>query len=111
MLDLGRLRLLRELHHRGTIAAVAAALSYSPSTVSRQLGELQREAGVVLFERSGRRLRLTGASPCRSETTGRPGRPRTDRPGRCDQNRSRFITLSHAATKSFTNSALASSLA
>jgi DNA-binding transcriptional LysR family regulator len=62
MLDLGRLRLLRELHHRGTIAAVAAALSYSPSTVSRQLGELQREAGVVLFERSGRRLRLTGAA-------------------------------------------------
>jgi DNA-binding transcriptional LysR family regulator len=62
MLDLGRLRLLRELHHRGTIAAVAAALSYSPSTVSRQLGELQRETGVVLFERSGRRLRLTGAA-------------------------------------------------
>jgi DNA-binding transcriptional LysR family regulator len=62
MLDLGRLHLLRELHHRGTIAAVAAALSYSPSTVSRQLGELQREAGVVLFERSGRRLRLTGAA-------------------------------------------------
>ncbi|WP_395103892.1 LysR family transcriptional regulator [Actinomadura sp. SCN-SB] len=62
MLDLGRLRLLRELHHRGTVAAVADALSYSPSTVSRQLGELQREAGVVLFERSGRRLRLTGAA-------------------------------------------------
>lgn len=62
MLDLGRLRLLRELQSRGTVAAVAAALSYSPSTVSRQLGVLQREAGVVLFERSGRRLRLTGAA-------------------------------------------------
>ncbi|RPK85753.1 hypothetical protein EES45_01240 [Streptomyces sp. ADI97-07] len=38
----------------------------------------------------------------------------TGRPGRQDQtrsNRSRFITLSHAATKSFTNFSLASSLA
>lgn len=62
MLDLGRLRLLRELRSRGTVAAVAAALSYSPSTVSRQLSELQRQAGVPLFERDGRRLRLTGAA-------------------------------------------------
>lgn len=62
MLTLARLRLLRELHDRGTVAAVAAALSYSPSTVSRQLSELEREAGVTLFERDGRRLRLTGAA-------------------------------------------------
>lgn len=62
MLDLRRLRLLRELHARGTIAAVAGALSYSPSTVSHQLAELQREAGVTLFERDGRRLRLTEAA-------------------------------------------------
>jgi len=62
MLDLRRLRLLRELHARGTIAAVADALSYSPSTVSHQLAELQREAGVLLFERDGRRLRLTEAA-------------------------------------------------
>lgn len=62
MLDLHRLRLLRELHARGTIASVAEALSFSPSTVSHQLGELQREAGVRLFERDGRRLRLTEAA-------------------------------------------------
>jgi DNA-binding transcriptional LysR family regulator len=62
MLNLARLQLLRELHSRGTIAAVASALSYSPSTVSRQLSELQREAGVTLFERDGRRLKLTGAA-------------------------------------------------
>ena len=62
MLDLHRLRLLRELHARGTVAAVADALSYSPSTVSHQLAELQREAGVQLFERDGRRLRLTEAA-------------------------------------------------
>ena len=37
MLDLKKLRLLRELHLRGTIAAVAEAASYSPSAVSQQL--------------------------------------------------------------------------
>lgn len=62
MMDLQRLRLLSELHSRGTIAAVAQALSYSPSTVSHQLSELQRQVGVTLFERDGRRLRLTEAA-------------------------------------------------
>lgn len=62
MMDLQRLRFLSELRGRGTIAAVAAALSYSPSTVSHQLAELQRELGVTLFERDGRRLRLTEAA-------------------------------------------------
>ena len=33
MLDLRRLRLLRELSERGTIAAVAEALQYTPSAV------------------------------------------------------------------------------
>ncbi|MGK5555940.1 LysR substrate-binding domain-containing protein [Actinomadura kijaniata] len=59
MLDLHRLRLLRELKHRGTLAAVAAALSYSPSAVSQQLSVLEREVGVPLLEPSGRRVRLT----------------------------------------------------
>ena len=62
MLDLRRLRLLHELHRRGTVGAVAEALSYSPSTVSQQLGVLQREAGTTLFEPAGRRLRLTDAA-------------------------------------------------
>jgi DNA-binding transcriptional LysR family regulator len=51
MLDLRRLRLLRELDARGTIAAVAEALSYSPSAVSQQLSQLEREAGAELLER------------------------------------------------------------
>src|SRR5215468_2426186 len=49
-----------------------------------------------------------------TEQFGRPGRPVPGRPGRHDQtrsNRSRFITLTHAATKSFTNFSFASSLA
>jgi DNA-binding transcriptional LysR family regulator len=62
VLDLRRLRLLRELHRRGTVSAVAEALSYSPSTVSQQLGVLQREAGTTLFEPAGRRVRLTDAA-------------------------------------------------
>ncbi|SNT55966.1 DNA-binding transcriptional regulator, LysR family [Actinomadura meyerae] len=59
LLDLHRLRLLRELKHRGTLAAVAEALSYSPSSISQQLSVLEREAGVRLLEPVGRRVRLT----------------------------------------------------
>lgn len=62
MIDLGRLRLLRELHERGTIAAVADALQFTPSAVSQQLGKLEREAGVRLLERVGRGVRLTDAA-------------------------------------------------
>ncbi|MET8246560.1 LysR substrate-binding domain-containing protein [Streptomyces sp. NPDC005202] len=59
MFDLHRLRLLRELKHRGTLAAVAAALSYAPSSVSQQLSQLEAEVGVRLLEPVGRRVRLT----------------------------------------------------
>jgi DNA-binding transcriptional LysR family regulator len=59
MLDLRRLRLLRELKERGTIAAVADALQFTPSAVSQQLAMLEREAGVPLLERAGRGVRLT----------------------------------------------------
>ena len=62
MLDLKRLRLLRELAARGTIGAVAESLSYSPSAVSQQLALLEREAGVPLLERVGRNVRLTAAA-------------------------------------------------
>jgi DNA-binding transcriptional LysR family regulator len=62
MLDLRRLRLLRELDRRGTIAAVADALQFTPSAVSQQLAMLEREAGVPLLERAGRGVRLTDAA-------------------------------------------------
>jgi DNA-binding transcriptional LysR family regulator len=62
MLDLRRLRLLHELHERGTIAAVADALQFTPSAVSQQLAVLEREAGVALLERAGRGVRLTDAA-------------------------------------------------
>ena len=57
--DLHRLRLLRELKHRGTITAVAAAMSYSHSAVSQQLAVLEDELGAQLLEPDGRRVRLT----------------------------------------------------
>ena len=62
MLDLRRLRLLRELSERGTIAAVADALQFTPSAVSQQLAMLEREAGIALLERAGRGVRLTDAA-------------------------------------------------
>jgi DNA-binding transcriptional LysR family regulator len=62
MLDLRRLRLLRELNERGTIAAVSDALQFTPSAVSQQLAMLEREAGVPLLERAGRGVRLTDAA-------------------------------------------------
>ncbi len=62
MLDLHRVRLLHELHARGTIAAVADALRFTPSAVSQQLAVLEREAGVQLLERAGRGVRLTDAA-------------------------------------------------
>ena len=52
MLDVRRLRVLREFASRGTIAATADALGYTPPAVSQQLAAL---------ERSGRTRRLTPA--------------------------------------------------
>src|SRR6185437_15143261 len=60
-LDLRRLRFLREVEERGTLAAVAAALGYSPSTVSQQLALLEKEVGARLLDKAGRGVRLTDA--------------------------------------------------
>ncbi|RVX45897.1 DNA-binding transcriptional LysR family regulator [Nonomuraea polychroma] len=61
MLDPRKLVLLRELARRGTIAAVAEAVTFTPSAVSQQLSALEREAGVPLLERTGRTVTLTPA--------------------------------------------------
>jgi DNA-binding transcriptional LysR family regulator len=61
MLDPRRLAVLREFAARGTIAAAADALAFTPSAVSQQLSQLQREAGVELLRKVGRRLELTDA--------------------------------------------------
>lgn len=61
MLNLHRVFLLRELHRSGTMSAVAAAQSMSPSAVSQQLALLEREMKVSLVVRSGRGVVLTDA--------------------------------------------------
>lgn len=70
MLDVRRLALLRELHLRGTITEVAAALHQSPSSISQQLALLEREAGVPLLLKSGRRLQFTSAAALLVEHAG-----------------------------------------
>lgn len=62
MLDVHRLVLLREVHLRGSMTAAARALSYTHSSVSQQLGLLEKEAGVPLLEKVGRGVRLTQAA-------------------------------------------------
>ena len=59
MLDVRRLRILRELKIRGTLAEVATALNFSPSSVSQQLTLLEQETGVELLRKVGRRVQLT----------------------------------------------------
>ncbi|MFK0085473.1 LysR family transcriptional regulator [Glutamicibacter sp. NPDC090743] len=59
LMDLHRLQLLRELKRHGTLASVAQSMSYSKSTISAQLSQLEKETGVQLLEPSGRRVSLT----------------------------------------------------
>ena len=61
MLDVRRLRVLREVALRGSFSAAAEALTYSQSAVSQQIAALEREAGTRLVERNGRGIRLTDA--------------------------------------------------
>jgi DNA-binding transcriptional LysR family regulator len=62
MLDVRRLHMLRELAERGTIAATAQALGYTPPAISQHLAALERQVGVALLERQGRRVTLTPAA-------------------------------------------------
>src|SRR6478752_8512662 len=61
MLDVRRMRVLREVAQRGSFSAAADALSYTQSAVSQQIAALEREAGSRLVERSARGVRLTDA--------------------------------------------------
>ncbi|MFT4211948.1 MAG: LysR substrate-binding domain-containing protein [Microbacterium sp.] len=59
MLDTRRLRVLVELSRRGTLSAVADALSYSRAAVSQQLSALEKEVGARLLVPAGRGVHLT----------------------------------------------------
>jgi DNA-binding transcriptional LysR family regulator len=62
MIELRRLRALRELANRGTIAAAADALYLTPSAVSQQLAALEQQVGQPLLIPNGRTVRLTPAA-------------------------------------------------
>src|SRR3954469_2722666 len=61
MLDVRRMRVLREVAVRGSFSAAAEALSFTQSAVSQQIAALEREAGTVLVQRNARGVRLTEA--------------------------------------------------
>jgi DNA-binding transcriptional LysR family regulator len=61
MLNVGRLRVLREVAYRGSFSGAAEALSYTQSAVSQQIAALEAEAGMTLLERHARGVSLTAA--------------------------------------------------
>jgi DNA-binding transcriptional LysR family regulator len=66
-MELGQLRALRELGDRGSIAAVAAAMRVTPSSVSQQISALQRQSRAPLTYKEGRRTALTDAGHALAE--------------------------------------------
>ena len=61
MLDVRRLRVLREVATTGSFSAAADSLDFTQPAVSRQIATLEAEAGAQLVERGARGIRLTPA--------------------------------------------------
>ena len=61
MLDVKRMRVLKEVADRGSFSAAAEALSYTQSAVSQQIAALEKEAGTQLVQRNPRGIKLTDA--------------------------------------------------
>jgi DNA-binding transcriptional LysR family regulator len=61
MLDVRRMRVLREVISRGSFSAAAEALHLSQSAVSQQIAVLEREVGMPLLERTSEGPKLTPA--------------------------------------------------
>jgi DNA-binding transcriptional LysR family regulator len=61
MLEVKRLRILREVAARGSFSAAADALYLSQSAVSQQVATLEREVGMSLLERTREGPKLTDA--------------------------------------------------
>lgn len=61
MLDVKRLRILREVASRGSFSAAAEELYLSQSAVSQQVATLEREVGMPLLERTSAGPKLTDA--------------------------------------------------
>ncbi|MEA2367528.1 MAG: hypothetical protein QOH38_246, partial [Thermoleophilaceae bacterium] len=61
MLDVKRMKVLREVAAESSFSAAAQKLGYTQSAVSQQIAALEREAGTMLIERNPRGIRLTDA--------------------------------------------------
>jgi DNA-binding transcriptional LysR family regulator len=61
MLDVRRLKVLREVARQGSFSAAAEALSFTQPAISRQIAALELEAGTQLVDRRARGVRLTPA--------------------------------------------------
>src|SRR5271165_3445229 len=61
MLNVARLRVLKEVAYCGSFSEAAEALSYSQSAVSQQIAALEAETGLKLLERHPRGVSLTAA--------------------------------------------------
>lgn len=59
MLDVKRLRILREVAEQGSFSAAADSLHLTQSAVSQQIAALERETGAKLIDRNRGNLRLT----------------------------------------------------
>jgi DNA-binding transcriptional LysR family regulator len=70
MLNVARLRVLREVAARGSFSEAADALSYTQSAVSQAVATLEAEVGVRLIERDRGAIRPTAAGAVLVERTG-----------------------------------------
>jgi DNA-binding transcriptional LysR family regulator len=61
MLNVARLKILKEVAYRGSLSAAALALDYTQSAVSQQIAALEAETGMALLERHPRGVSLTAA--------------------------------------------------
>lgn len=61
MLNVARLKMLKEVAYRGSFSAAADALDYTQSAVSQQIAALEAEVGLALLERRPRGVSLTAA--------------------------------------------------
>ncbi|WP_155372431.1 LysR family transcriptional regulator [Catellatospora vulcania] len=59
MIDVQRLRILREVAEHGSFSGAAAALLLTPSAVSQQIAALERSLGTAVVERTTRGTTLT----------------------------------------------------
>src|SRR6266852_1869808 len=60
-INLGQLRVFEAVTRAGSFAGAAHRLGVTPPAVSLQIRQLERDHGVQLFDRIGRRVRLTPA--------------------------------------------------